>query len=158
MIENGERLIASKKGVQTWLDKVADKYPNITFCAYNANFDKKALKLTGLNVDFCINTLCLWDASAHLFCKSKRYIFWCMQDHRRHFSGKVIIKTSCVIVYNYLFHETGAHRKEPHTASEDLEFELKILGRILAYKKKLTNIPKYSWMQFTIQKCYERLI
>jgi len=139
MVKDRKRTLATIRGGNAWLEKVAEMY-SPTLTAYNLPFDKGACKKSGIVLPF-ENEFCLWKEAARIFGKRVTYINHVL-EHKA-ISEKLNIKTNADIMSKYLSVETL--NDEPHTALEDILFhELVIFKEIMRQKKGIKNVP-YNW-------------
>lgn len=148
MLNNGSRVMGSVGAINRWLDKALEAYPNLIFTAYNAEFDLRMMRNTGIDVNRFSDIFCLWKASVNKLSGDKRYIKWCL--NRKWLTAKLNFKTSAEPVAEYaLGHELPL---EPHTALEDvLYYELPILLWLVknkSYKKYTQN--GYNWREWQL--------
>ncbi len=149
MLNTGERMLATPGAVNKWISKAKETYPGLIFTAYNAEFDIRMMRNTGLDVDGFGDTFCLWRASVNKVSNDKRYIEHCIR--RKWLTAKLNFRTNAEAMAEYAIgHELPA---EPHTALEDvLHYELPILQWLVknkSYKKYSQN--GYNWQEWQLQ-------
>ena len=146
MLNDGNRMMATPTAINKWLTLAKENYPNLVFCAYNAEFDLRHMRQTGIDVDGFADIFCLWMASVQKVKKDKKYIQHCI--NRKWLTPKLNFKTSAEPMAEYaLGHALPA---EPHTALEDvIEYELPILKWLLKNKSyKKYSQQGYSWQDW----------
>lgn len=156
MLDNGSRMLASVNAVNTWLAKVAAKYPNIILTAYNIAFDLDKCNNSGIRVDQFANRFCLWHAANATICETKNYLRFALQNHLFNnvtSKGNMSIKTGAEAVGSYL---AGFISKEPHTSLEDvIHFELPILLHIVNKRGWQNKIKPYNWQERQVRDFYK---
>lgn len=153
LIDNGNRLFACVTSINNQLDTLIKRYSIEHVIAYNVLFDRKHCTVTGITAldNHKLKNICLWNLSANNICITQSYLRWAIKG--RVISPKGIIKTSCDKVHEYLFQDRN--EPEPHTAREDLFFELDVFKHIIKLKCSLYACPAYNWRNHTIAKAFE---
>lgn len=123
-----------------------------TICAYNIQFDKKALTETakhiGLLQKFLLKPMHfadLWLASCRILLNTNKYRKYCAENNLISDAGNV--RTSAESVYSYL--KQNPSFVESHTALEDCIIESEILGAINKQKRGFPR-NEINWMPWKI--------
>lgn len=148
MLEHGVRMLASVRAVNKWLSQALLSYPDLIFVAYNAEFDIRMMKNTGIDFEFK-NNFCLWRASVDRVSKDRDYIKHCL--NRKWLTAKLNLRTNAEAMAEYaLMRELP---NEPHTALEDvIEYELPIFLWLVKHKswKKYSQLG-YNWQAWQLK-------
>jgi hypothetical protein len=152
MLDNGQRMAASRNAVNRWLEKVAAKYnPELT--AYNLAFDLAKLQNTGIDVSMFQNRFCLWHMAAGNFAHTKEYRKFILQNHLFNpptDKGNMSYKTNAEVMASFLNGEMLP--PEPHTALEDAKFyELPILTALLKKRNFREKAKPYNWKDYQVK-------
>ena len=151
MLDDGTRMLASSKAINAWLAKAAAKFsPELT--AYNVGFDKNACKITSIDLNIFKSDFCLWHLAAETFAKSKAYRQHILDNHyfnNRTDKGNLGYKTDRETMHHFI---TGEQMDEPHTALEDLDFEVRIFKAITARRNWREKIGvAYNWRNYQLK-------
>lgn len=145
-IEEGKIQVRSFGQILYNMDKVMSRYPNITLCAYNLQFDLRALaataKLTNQKrykgsvqslFDTPFEVQDIWGLAVEaIYLPQKGYKRFI--DTNDFYSPKGNPKTSAEVGYRYI--EKNPEFIEDHTALSDVYIEVEILAHALKQKKK----------------------
>lgn len=148
MLNSGDRMLATVPAINRWIAKAIESYPGLIFTAYNADFDLRMMRNTGIETDGFADVFCLWKASVNKVSGDKRYIQHCI--NRKWLTAKLNFKTSAEPMAEYALGRELP--PEPHTALEDiLHYELPIflwLVKNKSYKKYSQN--GYNWQAWQL--------
>jgi hypothetical protein len=153
MLQNGERVLASKAAVNRWLVKARLKY-NPILTAYNLAFDREKCANSGIDLSLFEQQFCLWHAAVAKFGKTRAFREFVLNNH--HFGnrtkhGNMTMRTNAEAMAAFI---TGNPLTEPHTALEDArDFERPILARLLQLvgPKEYLNPPAYNWRHWQLR-------
>ena len=152
MLNNGSRMMATPLGINKWLARAKNTYPNLVFCAYNSKFDLGKMANTGIDTEFK-NYFCIMRAAQNMVKGKKAYIRHCLD--RKWLTAKLNFRTNAEAMAEYAVgHEL---EPEPHTALEDiLEYELPIFNWLLAKKSwRQFDQTGYSWRDWQLAELVE---
>jgi hypothetical protein len=133
-------------------NEIVEKYGVTSVCAYNCDFDKRALNNTmkylsnGFKTWFFPYGLefeCIWSQFCQTYANTIKYIKWAIENNQVSPSGNV--KTNAECAYNYLMGRTDF--EECHTGLEDVKIELFIMLKCLKYGhgKLFKGINRRCW-------------
>ena len=127
------------------------KYNISAVCAYNANFDTKALNTTErwltkskyrFFLPYGIEIFCIWSMACQTLCMQKAFIRFCFENGFVSPSGNV--KTSAETVYAYITQNPTFD--ESHTGLADVLIETKIMAKCFRQHKKMDKqINRLCW-------------
>lgn len=110
-----------------------------TVCAYNIDFDMRAMRetmqhsnLSGRFLTRKMHYADLWLSACMILCQSKHYRKFCREHGKISKAGNYV--TNAETVYAYL--TDNADYIEPHTALEDCEIERHIFAKVMQRKRK----------------------
>lgn len=110
-----------------------------TICAYNAQFDVRAIRNAGLDLTENFQIFDLWSAASVTICNAT-YIKWALRHGK--VTEKDNVKTSAEVVYQYISKLTDF--EEDHTALSDCWIELEIWRTIRRKKVKMAELENQS--------------
>jgi len=148
MLNAGTRTMGSPLAINRWLTQAKEAFPNLIFTAYNAEFDLRMMRNTGIDTQGFADIFCLWKASVNKVSGNKKYIEHCIA--RKWLTAKLNFKTSAEPMAEFAIgHELPA---EPHTALEDiLYYELPILLWLVKNKSYLKYSQNgYNWREWQL--------
>lgn len=153
-LNDNEIVAAPFAEILTAFDKCVEKYGIKTLCAYNLNFDLRAMSNT---CDWLfenrnwykgeLEKLCIMCAACDVL-YGKRYIKMCRENGWETEKGN--IKTSAECGYRYVSGDMDF--TEEHRGLDDCEIEAQILAAIFKLHKKFDGTPK----GFPFRKVYAR--
>ena len=166
MLDSGTRMLASPEAINKWIATALNRYPDLVFTAYNADFDLDkmkntgiaqvsgdlpelaALHNTGINIHGFKHTFCLWKASVAKVMNSKAYVQHCID--RKWFTAKLNLRTNAEAMAEFV--KGKALPPEPHTALEDArDYELPILTWLVKDKPWHKHSQHgYNWREWQI--------
>jgi len=147
MLNSGDRMLATVNAINKWIDSAKAAYPNLIFTAYNAEFDLRMCRNTGINIDGFSDIFCLWKASVNKVAKDKKYLEHCIR--RKWLTAKLNFKTSAEPMAEYALGGIELP-PEPHSAYEDIfYYELPILLWLVKNKSYLKYSQNgYNWREW----------
>lgn len=155
-IKNGTVLVRSWGQILYNMNKIINRYPNITLSAYNLEFDLRAMAATSRLTkqaryngsiaslfDKPVEFQDIWSLAVEaIYLPQKGYKRFIEQNNL--FSPKGNPKTSAEVGYRYIHKDPNFI--EDHTALSDVFIEVEILAHALKQKKKFSKgIPKHPW-------------
>jgi hypothetical protein len=153
MLKQGIRSMASVSAINAWIAKAVAKYGrHLSWTAYNSAFDNGCMKKSGIITDCIADTFCLWGAAIGNIATKKSYRDFVLENHyfsdRTEKTGSMTMRTNAEVMAAYV---RGYYSEEPHTAREDLDFEVDILIRVLKCKKWRDNIKAFNYRDFQLK-------
>ena len=154
MLNSGKRMLASVKGINTWINQAIGKYdPELT--AYNLAFDLDKCRNTSIDLTGFKSKFCLWQAAVGNICNTKQYKQFVLENHGFNNVtkfGNMTAKSNAEMVAGFI---SGEFKKEPHTALEDArDFELPIMVEVLKKAKWREKVTPYNWRAFQVKDLY----
>ena len=154
---NGTRMLASVSAINKWLVTARLTYPNIIWTAYNSAFDLNKCSNSGIDLSvFGSNTFCLWQAAYTQFAHTKKFRNFCLGIHAFNPPtkyGNMTYKTNAETMARFVLNNPTMP-DEPHTAFEDLDYEVPILLKLLKLRstKWILESPKaYNWRAMQVR-------
>lgn len=162
-IANYEKLVCEGKIQVEALDKIREQFyndivklENVKVCAYNADFDKRALNnamfMTGADKPFTyVEYMDIWQLAKHTIMNTKKYAAFCVKNGLYGKTG--IMTTSAEAAYRYIKDDMSFI--ESHIGLDDIDIEGEILITCLkSSKKKIWD--KAGWTE--TQKNFKKML
>ena len=150
MLNEGTRMLASVSAVNRWIDAAIAQYqPELT--AFNLPYDRDKCIRTNIDLSGFPSSFDLWGAACGNICVTKGYKQFCLENHQftnRTEYGNMTMRTNAETVFGYLH---GQLIDEPHTALEDLAFEVPILTKVLSSKNWRDKAQAFNWREFQVK-------
>jgi hypothetical protein len=137
--------------VREILRKILLKYSITAVCAYNADFDTRALNTTQrwltkskyrFFLPYGTKIFCIWNMACQTICLQKSYVKFCLENGLVSNCGN--IKTSAETVYAYL--TDNADFNEEHTGLRDVLIEVQIMAHCFRQHKRMEKgINRLCW-------------
>ena len=133
------------------IKELIKKYNVEAVCAYNANFDYKALNTTQRYLTkskyryflpYGTKVFCIWHMACQVICTQSRYIKFCLENDFISKRGNIF--TNAETVYRYMTKDETFD--EAHTGLNDVLIEVQIMAHCFRQKKKMAkNINRACW-------------
>lgn len=155
-LKSKKRILASIWTIRKQLLNDMKKYETKTVCAYNMNFDKRALNndiryisKSWLRWFFPYSTefKCIWHMACTSILNRPSYINFALKNNLISEKGNILTNAECA--YKYITKNTDF--KESHTGLEDVEIETAIMAYCFRQHKKFETKP-YSACWRIVQK------
>jgi len=153
-LKTGKRLFTTVDKINAWLEKANTKYaPTLT--AYNLAYDANLCDGSKINLAQFSERFCLWHAATGNICNTRKYHQFALENH--YFTkptklGNMSILTNAECVAHFV---RGKKDIEPHTAREDLDFELDIFKHLIKKRKYKQGITPYNWRDHQVKAHYK---
>ena len=145
-IQCGYRKVVNLYTARQTIRQDIESYKIQAVCAYNANFDLKAVNTTQRYITkskyryfipYGVPIWCIWNMACNTICNTSKYIDFCLQNHFISNNGN--IQTSAEVVYRYLIDDINF--MELHTGIDDVIIEKEIFTYCIK-KKGITKVEK----------------
>lgn len=145
-IESGKRQLASLIDIAERIHVDMENYNVSTVCAYNINFDIKALNntirfITHDEIKYFFHNKpkyeCIWNMACETIMTKIQYIQFAMENSL--ISDKGTVRTSAEACFQWLTQNPVF--EESHTGLEDVYIEIEIMRNCYKSHKKLTKEP-----------------
>jgi len=155
-LKNGERKMVSFYYIKKLIADLMEKYNTKVVCAYNMNFDRRALNNTQrFTTDnrfkwfFPYDTEfhCIWHMACQVLMARPSYIKFALENGFVSDKGNILTNAECC--YRYLTKDTEF--KEQHEGLDDVKIEAEIMAACYRQHKKMKTEP-YSACWRLVQK------
>jgi hypothetical protein len=148
-IGKGEIQVETFAFIRAEINQMLKTYRVSTFCAYNLEFDKKALGYTfqylggkGKFLQSSVEMLCIWSFACEVIYTQPTFQKLAREQNWMSKAGN--IQTTAEIGYRYLSKDTNF--VESHTGLEDCIIESQIMAKCFAqHKKHISGIIGHPW-------------